>query len=190
MAWRARLDQYSHLRSTNIVEIVTIYEQVDTNGQVTASLPRTWQFTAAEAPNVADFAVMMLSDMEQMIVFRANLADYEAMKATPVEIPDPPGPLFPMSVGYVSQTDQAIMAMKMAVKPALIDFIQANPLCTYAETLAFIEAGFGANFRGLVEALMPVYTQGAYAGGLIPEATFDAFRDWIVITPREILLTI
>jgi hypothetical protein len=189
MAWRARLDQYSHLRSTNIVEIVTIYEQLDA-GQVMGSLPRTWQFTAAEAPNAADFAVMMREDMESMIVFRANLADYEAMKWTPVEIPDPPGPLFPMSVGYVSQTDQAIMAMKATVKPALIDFIQANAACTYAETLAFIEGGFGASFRGLVEALTPVYTQGAYAGGLILEATFDAFRDWIVATPREILLTI
>ena len=190
MAWRARLDQYSHLRSTNIVEIVTIYEQVDMNGQVTASLPRTWQFTAAEAPNAAEFAVQMLEDMGAMIVFRENLADYEAMKATPVEIPDPPGPLFPVGVGYVSQTDQAIMGMKEVVKPALIDFVQANPACTFAETLTFIEKGYGANFRGLVEALMPIYMQGAFAAGLIVEWTFDGFRDWIKATPREVLLTI
>ena len=190
MAWRARLDFYVHVASTDVVEIVTAYEELDGEGQVLVSLAKTWGFMSAEAPDAEAFALMMLQDLEKTVRLRQNFADYEAMKATPVEISDPPGPLFPASVGYVSQTDAAIMAMKAAMKPVLVDYLKANTTCTYEDTLVFLEATLGAQYRSLTEAISPIYIQGAHQAGLIPEATFEAFRDWIVATPRETVLAI
>jgi len=106
-----------------------------------------------------------------------------------VDVPDV-APIFPEDVAKVSKTDQAIITMKNTIKPVLIDFIQANLTCTYQDMLSFIESGSGAPYRGLVEALIPIYVQGAFGAGLISGPTFAIFRDWVVTTAKDILLGI
>jgi hypothetical protein len=190
MSWKARVDSYNHVTSNDVVEVVTIYEQLDAQGRVLAALPKTWRFTSAESPNAADLSQMMQDDLAKTVRLRQNLLDYAQMQNTPIEMLDPPWPLFPISVGYVSKTDAAIQALKTALKPVLVIYVKTHPACEMPEILTAIEGQLGAQFRALVEVMTPIYVAGAAQVGLIESPDFDLFRDWLVATPAEQIMSL
>lgn len=103
-------------------------------------------------------------------------------------VPDPPAEsLFPTQVLEISQADIGIMEMKEAVKVPAIGWIKQNPDGDVYDLLAYIGAVYDEPHAGAGQALLAVYIRNSMRAGLIQEATWEAFRDFIVSTPVEML---
>jgi hypothetical protein len=187
--WSARVADVVANEDTGRVIVIVATERKDDQGVVIDSSNESWTYPSGSAPSPETIGERLRALAVRKTELSAARDPLFAMIGMVVEVPDV-APIFPEDVAKVSKTDQAIITMKNTIKPVLIDFIQANPTCTYQAVLSFIESGNGAPYRGLVEALTPIYVQGAFGAGLISGATFAIFRDWIVATAKDILLRI
>jgi hypothetical protein len=87
----------------------------------------------------------------------------------------------------ISVIDKALQETKERLKPFSIGYIKTHPSCTDSTLLTAITNQYGAEDAGLAKKLIALYVQGSFEQGYIQEATFVAFRNWIVTTPEEIL---
>lgn len=102
--------------------------------------------------------------------------------------PEPPEEkLFPTQVLEISQADVGIMEMKDAVKVPAIEWIKQHPDGDVYDLLAYIAAIYDEPHAGAVQALLSVYIRNSLRAGLIQEGTWEAFRDFVVATPVEML---
>jgi len=86
-----------------------------------------------------------------------------------------------------SVIDLEFQERKDALKKAGILFIKNNPSCTEADLQAYLDANYSIEDASLGKYLMVSYQNWSYKRGLITENTFDAFRDFIVSTPIDVL---
>lgn len=97
------------------------------------------------------------------------------------------------SVGFYSSVDQLLRLERFAGKAASVDFIKANPECTEAEAEEAWELAAIAS-TGLPALVVPVasyaalYRANLVKAGLIPEATWEAQRAWIIATPKDVIM--
>lgn len=104
---------------------------------------------------------------------------------SPTEPAQPPDGLFPTQIREISQADAGMILMKDAVKPVAMQWIKAHPDCSDYDLVAWIGSQQGEPYAGATMAMLAIYIQGAFQKGLIPAATFEAFRDFVVQTPVE-----
>jgi hypothetical protein len=187
--WSARVADVVASEDTGRVIVIVAAERKDDQGVVVESSNESWTYPSGSAPTPETIGERLRELAARKTELSATRDPLFAMIGMVVEVPDV-APIFPEDVAKVSKTDQAVISMKNTIKPILIEYIQANPACVYQDVLGFIQTNNGAPYRGLVEALTPIYVQGAFGAGLISDATFPIFRDWIVATPKDILLGI
>lgn len=104
---------------------------------------------------------------------------------SPTEPQQPVDGLFPTQIKEISQVDAGMIRMKDTVKVAAMAWIKAHPTCTETDLVTWIGTQYGAPYAGACTAMLAIYIQGAFAKGLIQEQTFNAFRNFIVLTPAE-----
>ena len=97
------------------------------------------------------------------------------------------------SIGVYSSVDQLLRLERFAGKGASVDWIKANPLGTELEAEArWTTAALAAT--GLPGLMVPVanyaalYRANLLAAGLATAATWEAQRDWIIATPKTIIM--
>ena len=97
------------------------------------------------------------------------------------------------TVGFYSSVDQLLRQERFAGKAASVDFIKANPTCTEAEAIAAWDAA-GKLATGLPVLLQDtgnlaiVYRSNLHSLGLVPDASWESQRAWIVATPKETIM--
>jgi len=87
----------------------------------------------------------------------------------------------------VSVIDLDFQEKKDHLKKVGIQFIKENPSCTEEDLQNYLDNNFSAPDAALGKYLMIDYQEWAYKRELISENTFEAFRDFIVETPIEVL---
>ena len=97
-------------------------------------------------------------------------------------MPIDPSPAIPQD----SPIEAEFKAERDALKISAITYMHQNPGCTFDELLASIEANGVVSPAGLLS----LYVSNAAASGVIPEATFEAFRDWANTLTLEQLMAI
>ncbi len=85
----------------------------------------------------------------------------------------------------ISVIDDAMIEAKFALKREAIEFVKANPTASFEEVVAL-----SANSLLNGAALLTLYQGGAFAQGLIPANTWEAFRAFLVAVPTERLMEI
>jgi len=97
------------------------------------------------------------------------------------------------NVGIFSSIDMLLREERFAGKGASVDFIKTNPACTEADAeAAWSKAAKAAT--GLPALLVPVpsyawlYRANLGRAGMIPEATWEAQRAWIIATDRAVIM--
>lgn len=105
------------------------------------------------------------------------------------------GPGITDDFGTYSSTDQALQNERFAGKAAAVEFIKANPTCTEQEACAaYIQAALDSRPAGrkwllqAPDALRQEYSANLVAYGLIPDASWESWRAWILATPTEVIL--
>lgn len=104
------------------------------------------------------------------------------------------GPGITADFGQKSTVTQFLEAERLAAKTACIAFVKANPECTEAEAAdAWDQAAISAHpyidvavQSGL--AMGRLYAFNLAAAHMIPEATWENQRAWIITTPTEEIL--
>ncbi len=105
------------------------------------------------------------------------------------------GPGLTSEFGQYSTIDQLLRAERFAGKAASIDAIKANPQISEADaeaawtTAALAETGRPALVVP-VASYSVLYRANLLAAGLIPVATYEAQRAWIVATDKDAILGI
>jgi hypothetical protein len=121
----------------------------------------------------------------QLVDARAQLAALEAGA----------GPGLTDDFGEYSSTDQAMRAERFAGKAASVDFVKANPTCTEDQVIPIYKAAALAarppDRQWLLQdpvALRQEYAANLLKYGLIPDATWESWRAWIIATDRDVIL--
>ena len=97
------------------------------------------------------------------------------------------------TVGQYSSIDQALRSERFAGKAASVDFIKANPTCTEIEAVAAWDVA-GKAATGLpvllqnTENLAIMYRANLARAGMIPDATWESQRAWIVATDKAVIM--
>lgn len=104
------------------------------------------------------------------------------------------GPGITGAFGLRTDVDNFATEERTVGQAAAIDFIKANPDCPAEDAIGAWVAGVaawlpeGALPTHSPAGLLALYTQVLLAGGRIPEGTWDHFRAFVAVTPRETLL--
>lgn len=119
----------------------------------------------------------------------SQITIYAPVKIAGVEVQDRPADpeeQFPTMIDRMSQAELYLRQMKEAVKAKAIAFIKANPECSLDDLMQSLTGADSA----MLTVMLPYYIQGAAQAGIIPEATFAAFRDFVAATPEDELVAI
>lgn len=114
---------------------------------------------------------------------------YAPVKVAGVEVQDKPAEpneLFPTMVDRMSQAELYLRQLKETVKTRALAYIKEHQTCELVDLLGTITGTEGM----MLNIMVPYYIEGAFKGGLIPEPTFGAFRDFVVQTPEDELVKI
>ena len=102
------------------------------------------------------------------------------------------GPL--SSYGQYSTVDQALRAERFLGKAASVDFVKAHPECTEQEAITAWEAACILEATGLPAVVQSpailgqIYRANLLKAGLVPDATWESQRAWILATPKETIM--
>lgn len=97
------------------------------------------------------------------------------------------------TVGFYSSVDQLLRTERFAGKSASVDFIKANPTCAEADAeTAWTAAALTATGRTAllvpVGSYSQVYRENLLKMGLVPDATWESQRAWIVATDKAVIM--
>lgn len=98
--------------------------------------------------------------------------------------------LFPTTIKEISVTDAQLILMKETVKIPAITWIKTHPDGMDYDAVAWIGSEFGESYAGIATALLNIYIQNSVSKGLIANESWETFRDWIVATPVELLMSL
>ena len=89
----------------------------------------------------------------------------------------------------VSFVDTELEAIKERVKLAGCAYIKHFPACTEEEFLQSFSSALPDSEARMAQALTSLHITGAYLRGLIPDATFTSFRNFVAQTPVDLLMS-
>ena len=95
----------------------------------------------------------------------------------------------PIEQSQVSFVDAEIEAIKERTKTTGCLFIKHFPNCSEAEFLQSFFASLPYEEAQMAQTLMKLHITGAHMRGLITEATFVTFRDFVAKTPTDLLMS-
>jgi len=188
MPWSAKIMNVVVDEICDTMCINVLVESHDEQGLITGSYPEMWRYAMSEVPTAEQLAERLKTAASRKSNIKAKRDLILSLVDSPVVVSDTP-PLFPVDFKAVSQTDQALIALKDQVKPLAMSFIKANPTCLTGDLYAYF-AGIDMALAHMSLALCSIYQGGAAQAGLISQNTWEALRDWIVATPTEQILAL
>lgn len=97
--------------------------------------------------------------------------------------------------GAYSDLEQAMRAERFAGKQATLEYVKANTTCTEEDaTIAYTTAALTArpaDKQYLIQTPHSLFLEYAYTAmkaGLIPDTTWESFRNFVVVTPADVLM--
>lgn len=99
-------------------------------------------------------------------------------------------PIPPVATIAVSNIDAGLIEAKERLKGFGIIQIKTNPLISEGDYFAAFDSAFDVPDAFVARKLLSLYIEGSFSQGFISEPTFNAFRDFVVATPVEILMGI
>lgn len=106
------------------------------------------------------------------------------------------GPGVTADYGPKSTVSQLLETERFAAKEAVVDYVKANPECTEADANVAWETAAVATHPAFPLVLQPglvfsaLYRANLRAAGLIMEDSWEAHRQWILNTPKAVILTL
>ena len=102
---------------------------------------------------------------------------FDSLGVFPWEVPSP-----------VSVVDASFQQNKLTIKNDSVDYIKANPTITETDFYSWADSVYDQALASLTRYILPEYITTVFNGGLIAQATFNDFRDWVVATPKETIM--
>jgi len=90
----------------------------------------------------------------------------------------------------VSVVDKQFQDTKEFMKRKGMEYIKNNPFCSESDLYTYLDNNYNLVQSATAKFLLKVYQNGAYERGLISNNTFEDFRDFVVNTPIETLLSL